>query len=133
MKIYHGTAEYSLKGFLNSEPKKYIRSYLPLREACFSCSTAFEEAAKFALRRTPANDLSKTGIVLEFLVFDNINRKEFLYCQDPKSFIDEKEIVIFNVKKIKLVAVHQFKKDTQIDIIMNKMGYPTEDWERQEL
>ena len=133
MKIFHGTADYSLEGFLKSKPKKYKRTYVPDKRSCFSCSTDFNEAAKFALRKTPAN-LSKTGIVLEFENLDLEPYKDFIFCQDHSSFIDEKEIVIFNVNKIKLIAVYRFKrKDSSTDSLMRKMGYLTEDWEKQEI
>ena len=113
IKLFHGTAEYALANFLISLPQKQRRRYLQRGRSSFCCSTSLQEASFFALRRTPSSDLSKTGIVLEFLGRNMIENKDFVFCRDESASLrDEQEASVFNVKKLQLVAIYRWGEDS---------------------
>lgn len=105
MKLYHGTANYNLNSFLRKGIKLYPHHHFKKPSLCTSLS--LKEAGYFALRRTPANDITKTGIVLEFEADGMIEGKnmDFIYYNDHV-LRNELEVVIFNTKKLILVAYY---------------------------
>ena len=72
----------------------------------FCASLSLREAEFFALRKTPANDLRNTGIVLEFESEGMIEGEDYLHYRD-RALRDEQEVVVFSPKKLALVAYHR--------------------------
>ena len=100
--LYHGTAANYLDSFIKTKP--HLSTYRHLRRKAFCTSRSKLEAARFALRSTPANDPTKPGIILEF-DSSKLNQTEWADAQD-RSLFDEQEVAVFDVKKLKLTAVH---------------------------
>lgn len=104
-KLYHGTAAYNLDSFVRGGVK--LRHRNGFKRPSFCASLSLEEAGLFALRKTPANDLTKTGIVLEFEAGRMVEGVDFIHYQD-RVLRDEQEVVIFTPKKLSLVAFYVF-------------------------
>lgn len=117
MKLYHGTGVYNLDSFIREGIKLKHRN--DFKRPSFCASLSLKEAEFFALRKTPANDLKKTGVVLEFETKGMVEgeSEDFIRYRD-RVLRDEQEIVIFNPKKLVLVAYHRFT---------------SEGWKREEL
>jgi len=107
-RLFHGTANYSLKSFLDNGVQKRYRSYLD--KDAFCTATKFQEAAFFALRKTPINDLTQTGIVLEFQGKNMVKEIDYTSTEDKRAIRHESEIAIFNTNKIKLIAYWKYDK-----------------------
>lgn len=111
MKVFHGTAQYNLTVFLTGPPKTQFYSHIPPNgRYAFCTSLSFEEAALFALRKTPVSDLRKIGIVLEFDLNKAKEKKDYLQVKKTHAIRDEQEIAVFNTKKLKLIAFWEFKQ-----------------------
>ena len=97
MVCYHGTANYNLESFVS---KGIVpRSRRGYRRKAFCASLTFEEAALFALRNTPASDLSQTGIVLEFQ--GNLDEgRDYVPYRDTRALRNEREVCIFSTEKL---------------------------------
>jgi hypothetical protein len=120
MILYHGTADYNLPAFASHEIRKYPRAYIKGFKSAFCTSLQFDEAKYFALRKTPMNDLSRTGVVLEFDGGNLIENKDFVFSVDSRAMRDEREASILNTKKLKLVACW-------------KLNHKNQKWEREEV
>jgi hypothetical protein len=107
MTLFHGTGSYALAGFLKELPQMWPRAYVRGRKA-FSTTTDFGVASMFAIRRSSIEEMrsNTAGVVLEFeLAQSAVRRRDFIETVDVKSMQDEKEIAIFNVRKLRLFAV----------------------------
>ena len=105
--VYHGTASYELDSFLSSKPR--IRLHRHIQRECFCTSKKLEEAAFFALRKTPANDLNKTGIVIEFECKDMVYKKDYERVKDSRAIRNEREIAVYNTDKMIVIAFWHFE------------------------
>lgn len=110
--LYHGTSSYNLESFLTSLPRK--RMYWHCIKKGFCTSVSFEEASFFAIRKCSIDDFKagckNYGIVLEF----DFNYTRLEDCQEimaGNTLRDEKEIIVFNVKNLKLVAIYRYRDD----------------------
>jgi hypothetical protein len=104
--VFHGTGDYNLKEIQEEGPIFRSRNYHRRRKS-FCTTSDFKVAARFALRRTSADDFlcgKITGIVLEFEV-SGVETKDYESVRDPSSLQDEHEIAVYNPKGLKLVAV----------------------------
>lgn len=102
--VYHGTGGYALDGFLKNPPEKRRRSYV--RKPCFCTTHAFSVAATFASRKSSFDDFRNgvvSGVVLEF---ELTGRDGVDYAAaDGGALQDEREIAVFNINRLRLVAV----------------------------
>lgn len=109
--LYHGTSAYNLTQFLTTSPIK--RLYRHRKKKGFCTTVSFEEASYFAIRKCSINDFLENkdnyGIVLEF-EFDG-DAHDFEEVKHYNTLRNEKEVMIFNTKKLKLVAYYQYQKD----------------------
>lgn len=113
MKLYHGTASYNLESFTRSGPQVSARHYIGRGSKRAFCTTiSFDVASVFAFRKTPIQDMTQVGIVLEF-DGSKLSKGDFLKCKDPIAMHDEKEVSIFKPEKIKLVAYWKFENNWQ--------------------
>lgn len=111
MKLYHGTADYSLDSFIKDGPVAYPRHYLPRSKKAFCTSLNFDEAAVFAFRKTPSSDPTKIGIVIEF-DGSNLKTQDYIRASDSRAIRDEKEIAVTSPRKLKIKAYHKYNTDT---------------------
>lgn len=105
LRLYHGTGIYNLDSFIREGIKLEHRN--GFRRPSFCTSLSLKEAGFFALRKTPASDLSKTGVVLEFEAKEMVEGEDFIHYRD-RVLRDEQEVVVFNPKKLVLVAYYIF-------------------------
>lgn len=105
--LYHGTASYNLEQFKETTPIAYPRSYLPRCKRAFCTSQSFDEAAFFAFRKTPINNLSDIGIVLEYNA-SCLSLSDYVLTRDSIAIRNEQEVAVLNTKKLKLVAYHKY-------------------------
>ena len=108
IKCFHGTANYNINSFIENGIILKSREWSKYKTFCASLS--FQEATFFALRKTPISDLSQTGVVLEF-EGDLIEGIDFIMNRDPRALRDEKEIAVFDSKKLLLIAYWEFIKN----------------------
>lgn len=113
--LFHGTANYNLKSFMDNGALLYPRHYLPKSKKAFCTSISLEEAAVFAFRKTPANDITQVGIVLEF-DGSKLTKKDFMKATDNRAMRKEKEVAVLNSKKLKLVAYHKLMGDEWVRV-----------------
>lgn len=106
MVCYHGTANYNLESFISQGIVPRHRQ--GHRRKSFCASLSVDEGMFFALRKTPANDLLQTGIVLEFQG-NLVEGRDYILYQDTGMLRDEREVRIFNTEKLYLVAYWDFK------------------------
>lgn len=112
MKLFHGTANYNLSGFITSGVNLHVRRDYDKPSFCTSFS--FQEAAYFAFRKTPIDDIKfkNCGIVLEFVTGSRIKEgKDFTYYVDTRAIRNEREVIIFNRTIIKLIAYWKYEND----------------------
>lgn len=111
MRLYHGTASYNLESFVTEGPQMRPRHYIGGFKRTFCTSISFNTASVFAFRKTPMSDLSKCGIVLEFDGSGLIKDIDFSRCKDPIALLDEKEVSVLKLEKLKLVAYWKFENN----------------------
>lgn len=102
MKVYHGTAAYNLESFqqgVELSPRHHGRD-------AFCVSDNFQVAALFALRKTPAIDLSKTGIVIEFNA--HLLAGAWDRYKSHGVLQEEHEIRIYDESQLEFVAYHRY-------------------------
>lgn len=112
MKLFHGTGNYNLNGFIMNGINLHIRRDYDKPSFCTSLS--FKEAAYFAFRKTPIYDVKfkNCGIVLEFVSDSRIKEgRDFAYYVDTKAIRNEREVIIFNRRIIKLIAYWKYEND----------------------
>lgn len=115
--LYHGTACYELESFLSKGVEVQPRR---IGKPAFCATTKFQEAAFFALRKTPAIDLSKTGIVLEF---DAGRLRPGEYCEfDDHALRHEYEIRVFDGAGLYLIAYHEYDDGTWRRVDLTQTG-----------
>lgn len=100
--VFHGTAVNYLDSFQTSSPRVYQYNHVERRAFC--TSTDFDEASRFAIRHTPANDLNSPGVVLEFDA-SAVSPRNYAHAKDRATMWDEREVVFFDTRKLRLVAV----------------------------
>lgn len=111
MDVYHGTARYNVLRFTKGI-QKWPQVHTPRHKAALCTSKSFKEAAFFAMRKTPANDLDKTGVVLQFeLDPTSVEGKDYVQVRDSVALRNENEIAVFNVDKLRLVSVWNIEDD----------------------
>ncbi len=113
MILFHGTGNYNLDSFLKEGIRLYVRH--DHNRPVFCTSLSFKEAAFFALRKTPIDDkeFKNCGVVLEFELSKKANEGiDYALYKDCRAIRDEKEVVIYSKKSVKLVAVHKFVNDS---------------------
>lgn len=102
--LYHGTAAYNLDSFKQHGARLSPRRY---GKPAFCTSHSFEEAAYFALRKTPANDWSQTGIVLEF-DSSGLRQEEYILYDSKGLLRDEKEVRVTDTRYLLLAAFYEY-------------------------
>ncbi len=110
--VFHGTGWYAESNIRLVGPEMKHRSYHQKRKS-FSTSTDFAVAELFAIRRTSQNAYLQGGIdgvVLEFSLSGTVG-KDFDPVRDPSCTQDEKEIAVYNRKRLRLVAVWRYDGD----------------------
>lgn len=100
--VFHGTAANYVPSFLKSSPKVALQRHT--RRAAFCTSLSFNEAARFAIRHTPANDFKSPGVVLEFDA-RQVSPHQFQAVKDTNTMWNEQEIAFFSTDRLRLVAV----------------------------
>lgn len=73
---------------------------------CACCSTSLEEAGFFALRKTPASDINRTGIVIEFDA--DLAKDDYREIESRGLLRDEREIAVLNTKRLQPIAIWRF-------------------------
>lgn len=116
--LYHGTACYELESFLSKGVEVQPRR---IGKPAFCATTEFKEATFFALRKTPAVDLSKTGIVLEF---DACRLRPDEYCEfdDQHAMRREYEIRVFDGSALYLIAYHEYDEGAWNRVDLTEIG-----------
>jgi len=102
MKLFHGSAEYNEAPILHEGLRKGLHHNL----LCACCSSSFDEAQFFALRKTPASDMNRTGVIIEFDA--NLADNEYQSISSSGLLRNEKEIAVLNTKKLQPVAIWRF-------------------------
>lgn len=103
--VYHGTGAYALEPIRAKGPEKNRRNYT--RRPCFCTTTDLAVARRFAARKTGADDFLAgrlTGVVLEYRL-DGDAGKDYAPARDPSCMQDEREVAVFNTKRLALAAV----------------------------
>lgn len=111
MIVFHGTGDYCLEGLLTSEPIRRKRVYV--RRACFCTTTDFQIAELFAIRRTSIEAFLAgriSGVVLEYDL-SGIAGRDYDSARDVRALQEEKEVAVYNTKKLCVVAVWQYDGD----------------------
>jgi len=107
MVLFHGTAAYNEPKILRHPCTLKYHHGLPRK--CLCTSLSFDEAALFALRKTPISDMSKVGIIIEFEA--DLADSDFTPVASHGLLRDEKEIAVFNTKKLIPKAVWRLEDD----------------------
>lgn len=106
--VFHGTACNYIDLFRKEGPRVSGQRHLP--KWAFCTSTDFKEAERFAIRHTPANDLNKPGIVIEFDA-SLCSPKQYKHVKDVATMYDEKEVAFFKTSGLRIVAVWWLRSD----------------------
>ena len=106
--LYHGTWAYNLESFKKDGAKVSPRRYT---SPAFCTSQSFQEATFFALRKTPVNDLSQTGIILEFDAW-RLRSGEYISYDAGGLLRDEKEIRVIDTTYLCLLTFHRYVDGT---------------------
>lgn len=110
MIVYHGTSAAGADGVRRTKPEKRRRKYTPA--PCFCTTSCPLVAQMFATRKTSIEDFQRglvTGVVLEFELAGE-QGKDFGPARDPSCMQDEKEVAVYNVNRLRLVAVWRHGK-----------------------
>jgi hypothetical protein len=105
MIVYHGTGDYALDPIRQKGLVCRRRRYTQRPAAC--TTTSLHIAKMFAIRKTSCQDYHEgriTGVVMEFELSGSEGR-DYAPAVDPTCMHDEKEIAVFNVSRLRLVAV----------------------------
>ena len=121
MILYHGTGIDNLDCFIREGIE--LKQRRDFRRPSFCASLSLKEAGFFALRKTPANDLRKTGVVLEFEAEGMLEGRDFIRYSDG-ALRDEREVVIFSHEKLVLVACHHLTPQGWKREEIRKDNYP---------
>ncbi len=110
-RLFHGTASYELESFIKEGALIRFRKsgYKP----AFCTSVSFNEAAFFALRKTPISDLSKTGIVLEFDA-TRLRPDEYEFYKSPGVLRDEHEVRVYEPSILRLRGYYEYDNGTWV-------------------
>lgn len=71
----------------------------------------------FALRKTPANDLNKTGIVIEFECLNMVYKEDYERVKDLRAIRNEREVAIYNTDKMTVTAFWHFENGWKREIL----------------
>lgn len=107
MIVYHGTANWSIKGILKTGPHTRPRVYVHSNRPSFCTTTDFQIAALFAFRKISTEDYAKGLFPSGVMEFELSGEEGLDYekAVDGRCIQDEKEIVVYNVKRLKLKAI----------------------------
>lgn len=110
MYLYHGTAADNLQNFIERGPYASLRH---IGRNAFCTSRSFDEAAIFALRKTPASDMAKTGIVLEFDAH-RLYPEDYMDVESGNTLRDEQEVRVFTPQFLFLRYYYEYDNGTWI-------------------
>jgi ADP-ribose pyrophosphatase YjhB (NUDIX family) len=108
--LYHGTGNSNVDGFLKEPPRPRHRSYLPKKYSkrpCFCTTKSWRVAGMFAFRKSTCDEFKagKCGVILEFELDDPTEGMDYINARDHRCMQDEKEVVVFNVRKLTLISI----------------------------